>query len=122
MRVIRPIWGFGAWGWTLLPVVVFLSYCICGGYDLRFALMQWWSDRFGWHSMLVTMIDWTIFPHASAIWIPVCSVLTLIPVLLAMHLQPRKYSRWTWAGVVAWLLVNPVIWWNWPKIGFALAR
>jgi hypothetical protein len=122
MRVIRPISGFGPWGWALLPIAVFLTYCICGGYDLRFGVMQWWSDRFGWQSMLVTMIDWTIFPQSFSAWGPVCNVVTLIPVLVAMHLQPRSYPRWVWPALVLWCLVNPLLWWNWHKIGFGLVR
>ena len=109
MRVIRPIWGFGPWGWGLLPVALALTYCICGGFDLRFALMQWWNDRFGFESMVRTLIDWTLYPHGYACWVPVCNAVTIIPVLLAMWLQPRRYSRWVWVGIVAWLLMNPVL-------------
>jgi hypothetical protein len=112
MRVIRPIWGFGRWGWALLPIAIGLTYCICGGYDLRLAIMQLWNDWFGWRSLIYTMIDWTIFPHNYSLQLPLAGSLTLIPVLLGMYLTPRPLAWWVWIGVILWLLVNPVVWWQ----------
>src|SRR5689334_14744942 len=108
-RTLRPVRGFGPWGWAMLPVALALSYCICGGFDLRFAVMQWWTDLFGWQSMIYAMIDWSIFPHSMGLWLPLCGAPTLMAVLPAMFLRARTFPRWVWGAAVCALLLNPLI-------------
>lgn len=109
-RIFRPLLGFGLWGWLLLPIAAALAFCFLGGYDLRTAIMRWWYDRFGWDSMLRL-----ISPGLRAYWWSLAGVVvgpvTLMPVLLAMYLSPRRWAWWAWLLVVVWLLVNPALWW-----------
>lgn len=105
-RRVRPLWGFGIWGWVLLPVAAALAYCFFGGYDLRLAIMSIWSDALGWRSMWNTTL-WGLWVYSASRFGVVVGPVTLISVLVAMFLSPRRWAWWSWWVVAAWLIVNP---------------
>lgn len=107
-RVLRPIWGFGPWGWVLVAVAAALVYCAAGGFDLRHAIMQAVADRFGYRAMT----DWVIYrllvgSYLTSLNGTTCGPVTLLPMLIAMFITPRRWAWWQWGLVSLWLLLNP---------------
>jgi hypothetical protein len=96
---------------VLLPVATGLFYCFCGGFDLRMELMRWWYERYGFDS-LWNVTTYGLWMYSWALYGSVVGPVTLMPVLVAMHVSPRRWAWWVWAAVVVWLLVNPAVWWT----------
>lgn len=105
---LRPILGFGLAGCLLLPIAIALAYCAAGGLDLRHALLELLYNAQGERFVFHVIIRRVLFASywASLVGV-VCGPITLLSVLIAMHLAPRQWKWWAWAGIPAWLLLNP---------------
>ncbi|CAG0978537.1 hypothetical protein PHYC_01637 [Phycisphaerales bacterium] len=108
--MIRPVRGFGRWGCILLPVAAFLAFCALGGFDLRHEIIRVCYERFGYDWVFDVILRNVLF---GAYWSSLAGTtpgpITLLPVLIAMHLAPRRWAWWQWAIVPTWLLLNPYL-------------
>lgn len=98
------------WGWILVPIAAALAYCYFGGYDLRIAIMGWYYDRYGWNALNRFFME-HLWPYNWSLGSTIAGPATLIAVLPAMFISPRRWAPWFWAAVVLWLLINPALWW-----------
>lgn len=92
----------------LLPVAGWLAYCALGGFDLRLAIMAACYHRLGEDFVWTVIISDLLFgSYSMSLFGVLCGPPTLLWVLIAMHLSPRRWSWWQWSTVSAWLVVNP---------------
>lgn len=111
---LRPILGFGLWGWTLLRVAVALVVCVATGYDLRHALFERLWESQG-EAVVWSIIREVLFgSYWSSLVGQTPGPITLLPVLVAMFLAPRPWGWWNWPPVVVWLTL-----WPWTALTLA---
>lgn len=91
-----------------MPVAGWLAYCALGGFDLRLMVMAVCWRQFGEDFVWRVIISDLLFgSYAMAMTGVMCGPLTLIWVLVAMHLSPRRWAWWQWSAISIWLLLNP---------------
>lgn len=106
---VRPIFGFGPWGWVLLAVLIAFAACLLAGINVRFHIQQAAYEVFG----LEVMYNFTIYgieAQGLAFGQPTLMPLAALPMLLALDLSP---GRWRFAPgfvVVLWAVAEPGVW------------
>src|SRR5438067_2285937 len=103
-RGVKPLWGFGWAGLALLPVAVALGWVYLSGYDLRFDVQQWINDWLGWQAQYWFVSVWLPGQYFGA-RDPVVGMVTLMYLLVAMHLHPRRFG-WRYLAVTGWALIR----------------
>lgn len=108
--VLRPLRGFGFWGCALLPVLAALIYCAAGGYDLRHAIIEFVYTTWGEDAVWDTIIRSILFgAYWGSLLGQIPGPVTLLWVLIAMFVAPRRWAWWQWSLVSAWLVFNPYL-------------
>lgn len=109
--VFRRVLGFGPWGWALLPVAVGLGACVLSGVDLRHKLIAAINAIAGVQGMYTSVTR--ILPGQSlAILDPIPSPVTLLWLLPALFLQPRRVPWWAWVVAVMVCALFPNALWE----------
>lgn len=104
----RPLWGFGLAGWLLAPVAIALLAVWLMGYDLRFHLLRFIINAWGWEA-LVWFVTTFLAGHYLSLFSPQFGTYSLTYALIAMHLaNPRVRAR-EFFVVVLCALVLPVL-------------
>jgi hypothetical protein len=93
MKPAKPILGFGPIGYALLAVALALLWILVSGYDLRYQIMRLINDSLGWNYMY-QYVMWYLLANYYCLLSPRFGVLSLVYVLIALHLHPKRVAWW----------------------------
>jgi hypothetical protein len=104
----KPLLGFGWAGAVLLVVLLALAVPTIVGVDLRYQLQRAVHACFGW-SGTVWLTTVGLWCHRLSLERPGFSTVSLLYVLLALHVHPRRVRWWWYAALIAVALAAPVV-------------
>lgn len=114
---LRPILGFGPAGWLLLPIALALAWSLVVGYDLRFDIQRVIHETWGWKAT-VSFVTSILAAGSVQLWDPIPSPISLMWLLLALFIQPRRVPTWAWLGLSMFCMTFPnIVWESFLAIG-----
>jgi hypothetical protein len=87
-------------------VAAALAWACASGIDLRFLIQKWINDHLGWQADFWLVSVWLPGQNFGLLD-PIVGPVTLVYVLIAMHLHPRRFGWWWYAALTAWAVVRP---------------
>jgi hypothetical protein len=106
-RADKPLLGFGRAGVVLTGVLLSILIPTLCGFDLRHQLMRAIDGAFGWPGThWFTTVP--LFAHSVLVDWPVFGPVSLLYVLPALHLVPRRVRWWWYAALVLLALLTPI--------------
>lgn len=103
----KPLLGFGAAGWALLPVLLSLAWVYWSGFDLRFEIMKLIYPRWSFRTLVWFLVR--LHSISEGRWLAQFGPVALLYVLVALEVHPRRIGWWWYLLLAGWALARPLL-------------
>lgn len=107
MKKLKPLLGFGVVGWIASAILAGLVIVVLSGCDVLFLYEKLIADCFGGDALL-HYVNYFHTSHGLALRYPAYNVVSILYVVIAFHIFPRRLGWWRYALVIVWGLIRPL--------------